>query len=66
MKPVFPERQYAIPNGGVNFTDRQGSMSVLAILRQLQSQHLIGEEQAVKQLVNCVMICGLEQTSTRL
>jgi hypothetical protein len=38
----------------------------MAILRQLQSQHLIGEEQAVKQLVNCVMICGLEQTSTRL
>ena len=48
MKPVFPKRQYALPNGGVNFTDRQGSMSVLAILRQLQSQHLIGEEQAVK------------------
>jgi hypothetical protein len=38
----------------------------MAILRQLQSQHLIGEEQAVKQLVNCVMICGLEQTSARL
>ena len=28
----------------------QGSMSVMAILGQLQSQHLIGEEQAVKQL----------------
>jgi hypothetical protein len=47
-------------------SDAVGSMSAIAILRQLQSHHLIGEEQAVKQLVNCVMICGLEQTSTRL
>jgi hypothetical protein len=37
-------------------------MSELAILRQLQSQHLINEEQAAKQPRNCVMICGLEQT----